>query len=79
MELPNHSLNSLFEQLGLPSSDQDIEEFVASHQLAKGCEIENAPFWSVAQKQFLQEEHAEDADWIPWIDELDALLHQDAN
>lgn len=78
MELPHHSLNSLFAQLGLPSTDDEIEEFVASHQLEKHCVIEEASFWSEGQKQFLVEEHHDDADWIPWIDELDALLHRDA-
>lgn len=78
MELPNHNLNSLFEQLGLPATDEQIEEFISTHQLNQGCAIQNAPFWNSGQKQFLTEEHDDDADWVQWIDELDTLLHKNA-
>ena len=32
MDTDIHSLNLLFEQLGLPSSDSEIASFVASHR-----------------------------------------------
>ena len=78
MELPSHSMKTLFEQLGLASTEQAIEEFIDTHQLAEGSLIEDASFWSDGQRQFLVEERREDADWAIWVDELDALLHREA-
>lgn len=35
MQKPTHSLPSLFKQLGLPSSPEDIEKFVTTHSPLK--------------------------------------------
>lgn len=78
MELPNHTLGELFEQLGLPSDADSIEAFVASHRpLPDGMFVADAPFWTAAQAQFLREEINEDADWAEVVDTLGSLLsHQ---
>lgn len=76
MELPNHTLPDLFEQLGLPSDAASIEAFVASHRpLPDGMALADAPFWNRAQAQFLREEIREDADWAEVVDTLSALLN----
>jgi hypothetical protein len=75
MELPTHGLKDLFDQLGLPSSNAEIDGFIAAHRpLPERLRLHEAPFWSKSQAQFLREEIAEDADWAELVDELDAML-----
>lgn len=75
MELPNHTLSDLFEQLGLPADAASIEAFVATHRpLPEGVAVADAPFWTPSQAQFLREEIREDADWAEVVDSLGALL-----
>jgi hypothetical protein len=75
METPIHSLNSLFDQLGLDSTDQAIETFIDGHRpLAGNIELHEADFWSASQASFLKEERDEDADWAEIVDQLNALL-----
>lgn len=75
MELPLHALKDLFDQLGLSSSGEAIEQFIASHRpLPAGVSLAEAPFWSAAQARFLREEIEEDADWAELVDQLDVLL-----
>lgn len=76
MEPSIHTLNNLFMQLGLESSDAGIAEFIETHQLAKGVDLEHAPFWNEAQIHFITESREEDADWAELVDELDTLLHK---
>jgi len=76
MEPQVHSMNNLFDQLGLPSDDLDIEDFLeANSPLATNISLPEAPFWSPAQATFLREKVLEDADWAEVIDELNAELH----
>jgi hypothetical protein len=75
MEPSVHSLRNLFEQLGLPGSEGEIERFVAAHRpLAAGIALAEAPFWSTAQAQFLREEVEDDADWAEVVDQLNLML-----
>lgn len=75
MEAPVHSLGELFGQLGLPSSHDEIEQFIATHRgLAPDVLLSEAPFWSPAQSQFLKEEWRDDADWAPLVDQLNVRL-----
>lgn len=75
MEPSVHSLRNLFEQLGLPGGEAEIERFVATHRpLAAGVLLADAPFWTAAQAQFLREEIAEDADWAEIVDQLNLML-----
>lgn len=77
MESFPKTLETLFQQLGLPSDQRSIEAFVASHPLPSETKLSDAAFWSPAQAALLREELLEDADWEPAVDELNALLHQE--
>ncbi len=75
MEPSVHSLRNLFEQLGLPGGEAEIERFVATHRpLAAGLLLADAPFWTAAQAQFLREEVEDDADWAEIVDQLNLML-----
>jgi hypothetical protein len=76
MEASLHTLNNLFAQLGLPSSDEEIEQFIQTHShLASYITLADAPYWTPAQATFLKEEILKDADWAEVIDQLNARLH----
>ena len=75
MESPIHTMTSLFDQLGLDSTDQAIEIFIDDHRPLEGSiELHEADFWSASQASFLKQEKDEDADWAEIVDQLDALL-----
>ncbi|RRJ83244.1 DUF2789 domain-containing protein [Aestuariirhabdus litorea] len=77
MDRSEHSMYTLFEQLGLAGSDQEIVDFVAQYgPLPREVALADAPFWNRAQAQFLREEIAKDGDWAELVDELDALLRK---
>ena len=75
---PEYTMNDLFAQLGLESSDEAIEQFIADHQLDKDEELIDADFWNEKQRMFLKEEWQLDAVWVEVIDELNVRLHPDA-
>ena len=76
MEAPMHSINNLFAQLGLPSDQAAIEDFIKTHSpLPTSVALPDAPFWTPAQASFLREEILMDADWAEVIDQLNAELH----
>jgi hypothetical protein len=75
MYSPTHSIHSLFDQLGLDSSDQGIDDFVTKNgSLAANIKLHQADFWTAAQAAFLQQMTSEDADWSEIVDELDTRL-----
>lgn len=75
MQAPIHSLNALFEQLGLPSSDDEIQAFIELHQpLTPSIYLSEADFWNPSQAAFLSEAIAEDADWAIVVEELNVML-----
>ena len=75
MQTQLHTMNNLFAQLGLPSDEAAIEDFIAAHRpLEHGTALYRAPFWSASQRAFLKEEIIEDADWAAVIDELNSRL-----
>jgi hypothetical protein len=75
MDLTDHSLPNLFRQLGLPSTQADIDSFIAEHRpLAGEIRLADAPFWTSGQAQFLREEIGEDAEWAEIVDQLNVLL-----
>jgi hypothetical protein len=75
MYSPIHSIYSLFDQLGLDSSEQGINAFVAKHgSLPSNVKLHQADFWNEAQRTFIQQMIDEDADWAEIVDELDAKL-----
>jgi len=76
METTNHEFHELFEQLGLPSSEQEIRAFIESHRPLPGdVKITEAPFWTDAQKALLKELLLQDADWAVPVDQLNVALH----
>lgn len=75
MEATYHSMVSLFDQLGLNSSEQAIEEFINKNRPLPGSmELHLADFWNASQASFLKQVIDEDADWVEIVDHLDAML-----
>jgi|KBSMisStandDraft_5_1062788.scaffolds.fasta_scaffold778673_2 hypothetical protein len=75
MDLSSHTFHSLFDQLGLPSSESEIQRFIAEHRpLSDTVALADASFWTPAQSQFLREEIREDADWAEVVDQLNLAL-----
>ena len=72
------TLQLLFQQLGLAAEAEAIEEFVTTHQLAQNVDLADAPFWSASQREFLQNRYDQDDEWAIVVDELNELLHTDA-
>jgi hypothetical protein len=76
MESPVHSMESLFDQLGLPSDADAIARFIARNApIPHAVPLAEAPIWTPVQAQFLNEKILEDADWAEVIDTLNAELH----
>lgn len=75
METPIHTMNSLFEQLGLGGSDSEIDAFIERNSpLAQDIELHKASFWNESQSAFLKEMKEKDADWAEVVDQLNARL-----
>lgn len=73
----HHTLSDLFDQIGLPSTEADISEFVRQHgPLDDDCHLTQADFWSESQAAFLREQWRADGDWALVVDELNVLLHR---
>lgn len=75
---PSYSINDLFAQLGLDSSDEAIDNFINANTLDKEEELVNAKIWTDKQRMFLQEEWKKDAVWVEIIDELNVRMHPSA-
>ena len=77
MHAPVHPLKELFQQLGLGSSNEEVEVFIHMHApLRDDIKLADAPFWSPSQAAFLREALNADDDWCEVIDELNRSLHQ---
>ena len=76
MDAPIPTLETLFDQLGLDSSPEAIDTFIASNPLPEDVKLIDAPFWSDQQAAFLKEELRDDAEWAIPVDELNQRLHQ---
>ncbi len=75
MEDHQHGMADLFDQLGLPSSNADIQAFIAEHRTLNPLLVLcDAPFWSPVQAKFLREQIKVDSDWAGIVDKLDASL-----
>lgn len=75
MDTEFHTMNNLFEQLGLVSSQQDIEDFISQHKaIPKDVQLNQADCWNDSQKALLTEAIASDSDWAEVVDHLDARL-----
>ena len=77
MDTSPHSLSGLFEQLGLPASEQDITRFLHEHSpLDPRVKLVEAQFWNPGQRSFILEVLAEDSDWTELVEHLDAVLRR---
>ncbi|MFT5722755.1 MAG: hypothetical protein ACI9W6_003091 [Motiliproteus sp.] len=77
MDTSNHTLQTLFQQLGLPSEPEQIDQFICEHIAETGLDrLEGANFWSPSQARFIQEALALDSDWSEVVDELNQRMHQ---
>lgn len=74
MDTSDHSLSTLFKQLGLPAGKADIEAFIRDHHLRVGQGLAQAPFWNESQAAFIGEALDDDSDWAEMVDELALLL-----
>jgi hypothetical protein len=75
MDTSTNNLSSLFDQLGLPSTAQEIQSFVDGHRpLPPTLHLHQAGWWSPSQAQFLKQSIEEDAEWAEAVDELDTML-----
>ncbi|GIU05571.1 DUF2789 domain-containing protein [Shewanella glacialipiscicola] len=76
MDTTQVDLSHLFEQLGLDSSDEAIAQFIETHEIDDHIHLNQAPFWTSAQKSFLTEALEADAQWTPLIEKLDTQLRK---
>lgn len=75
MDTNTHPYSMLFDQLGLDSTDQAIENFIKSNSPLPGnVELYQAGFWNASQAAFLEQAKSEDAEWAEIVDQLDASL-----
>jgi hypothetical protein len=71
------TMGSLFRQLGLPSNDRAILDFIFTHSpLNQAMPLHRAPMWNQAQTAFLQQSIAEDSEWCVLVDQLDSRLRR---
>ena len=79
MEQTFHRFPELFAQLGLPNGAAEIRAFIAQHApLAGDTRLEDAPFWSTEQADFLRSSLVEDASWAEVVDRLNVALRTSA-
>jgi hypothetical protein len=77
MDTSLHTMQTLFRQLGLADSDEQINAFIEKHRpLPPNIALSGADFWNQAQAEFLAEAIEEDSDWCELVDELDCLLRE---
>ena len=75
MDMSEHSLSSLFAQLGLANDAGAIEQFIEQHKpLAPAVALADAEFWNTGQAAFITESLSDDSDWAELVDQLDAML-----
>ena len=74
MDTSSHTMQTLFEQLGLSSDEVAIENFIFNNHLKDNMPLDHAACWSASQAQFIREALDQDSDWCEIVDQLDALL-----
>ena len=75
MEQPSYELSTLFDQLGLPSDDKAIDDFIMAHPLEPEIKLVEADFWSEQQKDLLREWLLADGEEAVLVDQLNVRLH----
>ncbi len=74
MDTSSHTMQTLFQQLGLSSEQAAIENFIFNNHLENNIPLDHAACWSASQAQFIREARDQDSDWSEIVDQLDALL-----
>jgi hypothetical protein len=74
MDTSEHTIESLFSQLGLSTNHEAIDAFIKNNHLPDDIPLEQAAFWSAGQAQFIHEALELDSDWCEVVDQLDAQL-----
>ncbi|MFH7767627.1 DUF2789 family protein [Acinetobacter sp. BSP-28] len=72
------TLELFFEQLGLESSSEAMDEFIRTHQIGMDVPLHKAPFWSQSQHDFLISHWKKDDEWAMMVDILNEQLHTEA-
>lgn len=76
MDRSTHTMNALFAQLGMPSDDAYIDQFIRTHTLfSQDVKLSEATFWNDSQADFIKESLDIDSDWSEVVDELNTRLH----
>ncbi|MDX2422897.1 MAG: DUF2789 domain-containing protein [Amphritea sp.] len=76
MDRSTHTINTLFAQLGMPSDDAYIDQFIRTHTLfSQDVRLSEATFWNKSQASFIKECLDTDSDWTEVVDELNTRLH----
>ena len=70
----HHTINDLFKQLGLDSSDAASEKCVAEHKPIEAAGVAEAKIWSDSQQAILDDALSSDGAWAMAIDDLNARL-----
>lgn len=75
MDTSQHTLTTLFAQLGLPDDKDSITTFIKTHSpLGDKVPLAEAQWWNESQKRFLREALQSDSDWAMAVDELNSRL-----
>jgi Protein of unknown function (DUF2789) len=77
VDTTSHTLQCLFDQLGLSSNDVAIDNFVQNNHLPKEVPLDHAACWNAGQAQFIRESLDQDSDWSEVVDQLDAMLRHE--
>ncbi len=67
--------SDLFAQLGLPADEASIRSFIRANPLPDDVPLDQAACWTPAQARLLRESLAQDSDWAPMVDRLNAAMH----
>lgn len=76
MDTTTPDLKTLFAQLGLPSDESSIKQFIETHVLSPEQALSQATWWNPAQAAFLEEALEDDADWALIVDALATVLRR---
>ena len=69
------TIASLFDQLGLDSTEDGIDSFIEKNgPLSGAVELHEAKFWNTCQSSFLKQVLDEDAEWVDVVNQLDVML-----
>lgn len=75
MHKAHHRMTELFQQLGLPSEDAEIHEFLSKNRpLPAETTLADAEFWTASQASFIREALTLDSDWSGIVDQLNEAL-----